>query len=134
MIIAQNIIDQIIAHAKREGPIEACGYLAGIDDRLTTFYEMKNIDGREDHFSFDPQEQFAAHKKARQAGLRIIGVYHSHPVTPARPSVEDITLAYDPASLYVIISLMDDRPAVKGFWIRQGKVNEEPLNIEDNKI
>lgn len=131
MIIAQNIIEQIIAHARREAPIEACGYLAGIDDRITAFYEMKNIDGREDHFSFDPQEQFATHKKARQAGLRIIGVYHSHPETPARPSVEDIHLAYDPTPLYVIISLMEGRPAVKGFRIRQGKVNEEPLISED---
>jgi proteasome lid subunit RPN8/RPN11 len=84
MIIAQNIVDQIIAHACREAPIEACGYLGGMDDRITAIYEMKNIDGREDHFSFEPQEQFAAHKKARQAGLKIIGVYHSHPVTPAR--------------------------------------------------
>ncbi|MHB8138138.1 MAG: M67 family metallopeptidase [Smithellaceae bacterium] len=131
MIIAQNIIEQIIAHARHEAPIEACGYLVGIDDRLTTFYEMKNIDGREDHFSFDPQEQFIVHKKARQAGLKIIGVYHSHPVTPARPSMEDITLAYDPASLNVIISLLDDKPVIKGFWIRQGKVTEEPLISED---
>jgi proteasome lid subunit RPN8/RPN11 len=131
MIIARNIIDQIIAHAGREAPIEACGYLGGMDDRITAIYEMKNIEGREDHFSFEPQEQFAAHKKARQAGLKIIGVYHSHPVTPAQPSVEDIALAYDPAALYVIVSLLDDRPVIKGFWIRQGTGNEEPLSIED---
>jgi proteasome lid subunit RPN8/RPN11 len=130
MIIAQNIIEQIIAHARRVAPIEACGYLAGLDNRITAIYEMKNIDGREDHFSFEPQEQFAAHKKARQAGLRIIGIYHSHPVTPARPSVEDIKLAYDPASLYVIVSLADASPVVKGFWIQQGILSEELLNIE----
>jgi proteasome lid subunit RPN8/RPN11 len=131
MIILQNIIERIIAHAQREAPIEACGYLAGTDDRIIEVYVMKNIDEREDHFSFNPQEQFAVHKKARQADLRIIGVYHSHPVTPPRPSTEDIKLAYDPAPLYVIISLMDGQPAVKGFWIRQGTVNEEPLDIED---
>ncbi|MRR18176.1 MAG: M67 family peptidase, partial [Deltaproteobacteria bacterium] len=107
MKIAENIREGIIAHARRVAPIEACGYLAGSQDRITALYEMENIDGREDHFSFDPGQQFAVHKKARQAGLRIIGVYHSHPVTPARPSVEDIKLAYDPASLYVIVSLAD---------------------------
>jgi len=131
MIITENLIEQIIAHAKREAPIEACGYLAGTDHRITAVYELKNIDGREDHFSFDPQEQFAVHKMARQAGLKLIGVYHSHPVTPARPSEEDIKLAYDQASLYVIVSLLENKPAVKGFWIRQGNVNEEPLIIED---
>ena len=134
MIITQDAIERIIAHAEREAPIEACGYLAGTDDWITTFYELKNIDGREDHFSFDPQEQFAVHKKARQAGLRIIGVYHSHPITPARPSAEDIALAYDPASLYIIVSLLGGKPVVKGFWIRQGTVSEESLNVEGNKV
>jgi [CysO sulfur-carrier protein]-S-L-cysteine hydrolase len=131
MIISRNIIEEIIAHARREAPIEACGYLAGFADRITAIYEMKNIDGREDHFSFDPQEQFAVHKKARRRGLKIIGGYHSHPVTPARPSVEDIKLAYDPGSLYVIVSLLENKPAVKGFWIRPETVIEEPLIIED---
>src|SRR5664280_1404233 len=116
MIIAENIIEEITAHARREDPIEACGYLGSVDNRITAIYEIKNIESREDHFSFDPQEQFAAHKKARQAGLKIISVYHSHPVTPARPSAEDIKLAYDPAPLYIIISLMDGKSAVKGFW------------------
>lgn len=131
MIILQNIIERIIAQARREAPIEACGYLGGINDRITEVYEMKNIDGREDHFSFDPQEQFAVHKRARQAGIKITGVYHSHPVTPARPSMEDIALAYDPTPLYVIVSLTEGKPTVKGYWIRQGTVNEEQLNIED---
>lgn len=131
MIIAQNIIERIIGHAKREAPIEACGYLVGMDDRIIEVYVMKNIDGREDHFSFDPQEQFVAHKYARQAGLKIIGIYHSHPATPARPSAEDIKLAAVPAYLYVIISLKEGLPAVKGFWIRERTVTEEPLMIED---
>jgi len=131
MIISQNIIERIIDHAKREAPIEACGYLVGTDDRIIEVYVMKNIDGREDHFSFDPQEQFAAHKNARQAGLKIIGIYHSHPVTPARPSAEDIRLAAVPTYLYVIVSLMEDLPAVKGFWIKERTVTEEPLMIED---
>lgn len=130
MIITRNVIERIIDQSKWVAPIEACGYLAGKDNRISEAYILKNIDGRADHFSFDPQEQFAAHKKARQAGLQIIGVYHSHPVTPARPSVEDLRLAYDPASLYVIISLAEDQPAIKGFWIKQGTVNEEQLIIE----
>ncbi|MEE9914061.1 MAG: M67 family metallopeptidase [Deltaproteobacteria bacterium] len=130
MMITQKIVEAMIAHAEREAPIEACGYLGGLDNGITAIYEMKNVDGREDHFSFDPQEQFAVHKKVRQAGLKIIGVYHSHPATPARPSAEDIKLAYDPAALYVIVSLLATRPDVKAFWIRQGMIDEETLIIE----
>lgn len=129
MIIFKNIIEGIYAQVRLAAPIEACGYLAGSEGRITSYYPLTNIDNREDHFSFDPQEQFVAQKSARREGLKIIGVYHSHPVTPARPSTEDIALAYDPAALYVIVSLMDEKPVIKGFWIRQGMVREEELII-----
>ncbi|MFA5180484.1 MAG: M67 family metallopeptidase [Syntrophales bacterium] len=131
MIIPKNIIAGIFAQAQAAAPIEACGYLAGAGGRVARYYPLTNVDGREDHFSFDPEEQFAAHKSARQEGIGIVGVYHSHPATPARPSAEDIRLAYDPSIVYVIFSLMDGVRTVKGFHIRQGKVEEEPLKIDE---
>lgn len=132
MIIPRNILESLISHARVEAPVEACGYLAGVDNRAVADFPMSNIEGRADHFSFDPAEQFTVHKAARNAGLRIIGVYHSHPETPARPSAEDIRLAYDTEPLYVIISLAGTEPSVKGFRIRQGAVEEEELIIEEN--
>ncbi len=132
MKIKKEIMEQILLHAEKETPIEACGYLMGAEDAITRHYPMTNADGREDHFTFDPNEQFAAHKAARQWGLAILGAYHSHPATPARPSAEDIRLAYDPSLLYVIISLMGERNTTKGFYIKEGIVKEEPLIIEEN--
>lgn len=131
MIILKNIIEGIYAQARLAAPIEACGYLVGSEGRVTRSYPLTNVDNREDHFSFDPREQFAAQKSARREGLRIIGVYHSHPVTEARPSAEDIKLAYDPAIVYVIVSLKDNVPLVRGFHIRQGTVEEETITIEE---
>ncbi len=131
MIIERDIVEHIFAQADREAPVEACGYLAGRDGRVARHYPMTNIDGSADHFSLDPQEQFAVQKAARREGLRIIGVYHSHPASPARPSAEDIRLAYDPAAVYVIISLMNGIKTIKGFRIRGGNVEEEPLIIEE---
>jgi proteasome lid subunit RPN8/RPN11 len=132
MIIPRDILEHIFFQAAQEAPIEACGYLAGADRRVIRHYPMTNIDQSEEHFSFDPKEQFAAYKAARKDGLQIIGVYHSHPATPARPSAEDIRLAYDPEVVYVIISLLDGARTIKGFTIRQGKVEEKPLFIEEN--
>lgn len=131
MIIAKNIIEGIYAQAQSAAPVEACGYLAGSGGRVTGYYPLTNVDNREDHFSFDPREQFAAQKSARRDGLQITGVYHSHPVTEARPSAEDIKLAYDPDVIYVIVSLQDSFPVVKGFRIRQGIVEEEIITIEE---
>ena len=133
MIVPWEIVKGMIDHAVREAPIEACGYLAGPDGgAVKRMYALTNIDARADHFSFDPKEQFAVHKAARQEGFRILAVYHSHPATPARPSEEDIRLAYDPALIYVIVSLAEGEALVRGFRIRQGIVEEEPIIIEEN--
>ncbi len=136
MIIPETVQIAMIAHARREAPIEACGYLVGAEGLVHEAHAMTNADAREDHFSFVPEEQFAAFKKVRQADLQIVGVYHSHPATAARPSAEDVRLAYDPGLLYVIISLEGREATVKGFRIRQGTVEEEPLtdaNAEEKR-
>lgn len=125
MKIPQKIVDEIFDQAREETPLEACGYLAGTGDMVQARYPMTNIDQSEEHFSFDPKEQFAAVKQARAAGLSLLAVYHSHPASPARPSEEDIRLAYDPQMLYIIASLQDFY--IKAFRISEGKVAEELL-------
>jgi proteasome lid subunit RPN8/RPN11 len=132
MIIPGNIIEALFEQAGRKAPVEACGYLAGIDGRVSKHYPMTNIEGRNDHFAFDPKEQFAVHKSSRDEGLTVIGVYHSHPASPARPSREDIRLAYDPTVVYIIVSLMDGIKMMRGFRIIKGQVEEEPMIIEEN--
>lgn len=129
MKIPKEIIDAIFEHATTQAPVEACGYLAGKDDRVLTYYRMTNMDHSEEHFSFDPEEQFRVIKATRKEGIKLIGVYHSHPVTPARPSKEDIHLAYDPAIIYVIVSLADNKKTIKSFRINGKEVTTEPLEI-----
>ncbi len=133
MIIDRGIMTEIIAHAEKEAPVEACGYLAGAGGRITRHYRLMNAEGREDHYTADPVEQFAVYKAVRREGLQIIGAYHSHPVTPARPSAEDIRLAQDPHLLYVIVSLAGGQRTVKGFWIKGGEVEEELLTVEEKE-
>ncbi len=129
MEIKKNILNNIIAHAKVVAPIEACGYLASQDDIVCKHYELTNVDASEEHFTFDPAEQFATVKDARANGLDVRAVYHSHPVTPARPSQEDIKLAYDPDISYVIVSLEDGEGYVKSFKIKDAQVTPEDIEI-----
>jgi proteasome lid subunit RPN8/RPN11 len=72
-------------------------------------------------------------RKARELGIAIIGNYHSHPETPARPSVEDIKLAYDPEIIYVIVSLSQSKPVVKAFSFKKGKVEEIIISVINEK-
>ena len=129
--IPQRIIDGIIEHALQGLPEEVCGYLAGNGKNIIRHYRMTNIDHSPEHFSFDPAEQFKVLREARKEGLEIIANYHSHPATPARPSVEDIRLAFDPQISYVIVSLSSDIPVVKSFLIRNGVVEKEEIQISD---
>lgn len=114
--------DEIIHHSMGELPHEACGLLAGRADeekkRVEKVYFLRNTDQSPEHFSMDPQEQFAAVKDMRVNGWVLLGNFHSHPATPARPSQEDIRLAFDPAKSYLILSLMDRQNQVlKSFLV-----------------
>jgi len=128
--IPENIFDQIIQQAKEEAPIEACGVLAGIDNKVEQIYKMTNADQSNDHFMMVPEEQFKVSKDIRAAGLKMLAIYHSHPESPARPSQEDIRLALTPDVIYVIVSLQDERnPVLKGYIIENSMPEEIPVKI-----
>jgi proteasome lid subunit RPN8/RPN11 len=127
--IKKKVMTALFDHATRELPYEACGYLAGKDNQVCKHYELTNMDQSEVHFSMDPKEQFAAVKDMRDQGLKLSGVYHSHPAGPTHPSAEDIRLAHDPDIIYVIVSLAETKPFVSAFSIRRGEVTLEPIEI-----
>jgi proteasome lid subunit RPN8/RPN11 len=130
--IDKRIVDNIVLHAGRELPIEACGYLAGKGGTVIAHYEMTNADASVEHFSFNVQEQFAVLMDVRSKKMEILAVYHSHPATPARPSGEDIALAHDPGVSYVIISLAGSREDIRSFRIVDGIVEHEVIVVMDD--
>lgn len=129
MKISKKIINKIYDHGRKEAPIEACGYLGGINNEVVNYYPMHNIDQSNEHFTFDPQEQFDVMKKVRTEQLEVLAVYHTHPESPARPSAEDIRLAFDPGIVYVILSLLEDKKNIKAYKIIKGQVTEKKLII-----
>ena len=129
LTIPESIYRQMVAQARAEAPIEACGILAGRHGAVEKLYEMTNADGATDHFMMAPGEQFAVVKDMRSAGLGMLAVYHSHPASPARPSEEDIRFGLMPGMTYIILSLLDAEPVVKGFLIDNGEVSETPVTV-----
>ncbi|MBW2220250.1 MAG: M67 family metallopeptidase [Deltaproteobacteria bacterium] len=128
--IPGDIFEQMVQQAKAEAPIEACGILAGRGGGVEKLYQMTNTDQSHDHFMMEPQEQFKVVKDIRAANLEMLAIYHSHPETPARPSVVDIRLALTPGVVYVIVSLKDAEPVTKGFLIENNSVIEVPVEIK----
>lgn len=127
--ITAETIQALVAHGEQEKPNEACGYLAAGDGIVVSHFPLTNVDHAHDHFTMDPREQFACVKEIRRRGLMVSGVYHSHPETPARPSAEDIRLAFDPTISYVIVTLLPDQERVRSFRITNGKVEEEKVIV-----
>lgn len=127
--IPQQIINDLFDHAKTGLPEEVCGYLAGTYREVTRQFRLTNMDHSNEHFSFDPNEQFQTVREARKVGLQILANYHSHPETPARPSQEDIRLAFDPNISYVIVSLAAEVPDIKSFRIQNGEVEKEEILV-----
>ena len=125
--------DKILAHARSEAPVEACGLIAGriegTDKIVEKVYILTNTDHAEEHFTLDPREQLAAVKDMRANGLVQLGNWHSHPVSPSRPSDEDKRLAYDSTASYMILSLMDNTPVLNSFHVENNEATKEDLKI-----
>ena len=129
MKIKKDILEQIYAQAESGLPNEVCGYLAGKDGEVLKHYELTNIDASPEHFTMDPKEQMTVVKDVRAQGFLMMACYHSHPETGARPSDEDIRLAYDSKISYVIISLKEGKQDIKSFKIVGTDVAKEALEI-----
>ncbi len=120
--------NEMIDLARRDSPIETCGYLSGSGEVAKEVIPLTNIDHSAEHFSFDPKEQFKAVKDARAKGHELIAVYHSHPASPARLSAEDLRLANDPRIVYLIVSLQNpEEPVLKAFKVNSGVAAEVPM-------
>lgn len=133
--LSKELYQKMEADAKDRAPKEACGLIGGLVDEekieVKSIYSLKNLDQAEDHFSMDPKEQFKVVKELRKKGQSLIGNYHSHPLTPARPSDEDKRLAYDEDLIYFILSLQNEAN-LKAFKIKdQTEVEEIEIIKED---
>ncbi|WP_270367115.1 M67 family metallopeptidase [Eubacterium ramulus] len=133
--LAQSDFDTMVDWAKEHLPEESCGLLGGTKDgdvrTVKKVYYLTNIDHTNEHFSMDPKEQLKAIKDMRVNGLTPLGNWHSHPETPARPSQEDIRLAYDSTASYLILSLMDaEHPVLHVFTIVDGTPTKDEIVYE----
>lgn len=127
--VASQVLDEIVAHARQDAPIEACGYLAEKDGLVDRVVRLTNADHSPEHYTLIPAEQFAALRALRAEGYELRAVYHSHPASPARMSREDLRLAYNFGLSYVIVSLAGSTPEVKSFTVKEEQVFPEELVI-----
>lgn len=130
LIICQEILDQLAAHAVQHYPDEACGLLIGGrgQDSVTEFIALRNVYG-EMHAKYpetyprtartayliDPREQQRLFEDAAKNGQEVKAIYHSHTDHDAYFSQEDRLVAAPwgepnyPGVSYIVVSVWDGK-------------------------
>jgi proteasome lid subunit RPN8/RPN11 len=114
--------------------MEGAQHLSSFDAAKAAHLErLSPAERAEIAFVMDMQDFSAAKKDMRSKGLDLQVVYHSHPQDPARPSSTDIKIASDyeeiwpkinlPTPAYLLVSLMQAKPDIKTYWIKNGSVS-----------
>ena len=126
MRISKADWDALVAHARDEAPNECCGWLRGRDGSVDEVRRAENLRASPYGYELDGKSLLAANE-ADDEGFEV-GIYHSHPRSPAEPSQTDINLAYYPHWSYLIVSLAGE-PSVRAWRIADGRVEEEELVV-----
>jgi proteasome lid subunit RPN8/RPN11 len=127
VVIPAAVRDEIVAHARAGLPNEACGILAGLDGRVERFFPAESDEPSPYYYRIESRDQIRIINAIDDAGLDLIGIYHSHTSSPAFPSRTDAEQAFWPDAVYVIVSLADAEADVRGYRIRDMEVAEEEL-------
>jgi proteasome lid subunit RPN8/RPN11 len=156
LIFPEALRQELIAHARAGDPDEVCGILAGREHAVERVFRITNTahqigaergvfrhrqtgvatEGRPGvHYYMDPRDQLRVYNEIDALGLDLIGYYHSHTHTEARPSPTDIRLATDSQAHWVLVSLEDaQHPSVRAWRIEKadpadeaGTLTEVPL-------
>lgn len=121
----------MLNHVKSSYPYECCGLLlgktagAGGKEVMEIFKaENLNKERANDRYELNPKDFLRADKHGAEKNLQIVGIYHSHPDHPARPSAVDTERAWEAYS-YVIV-------AVKGG--KESEANSFVLNSETRQF
>jgi proteasome lid subunit RPN8/RPN11 len=133
MVIAADLLDELIAHAHAEAPNECCGMIAcepGQPRRAVRVHRATNTAASPLRYEIDGSEQYRIQSEIEDAGLDLGAIYHSHTRSTPHPSQTDINLAFYPESLYVIVGVAGDEPDVRAYRIVDGRVKEVALTIE----
>jgi proteasome lid subunit RPN8/RPN11 len=131
MKIAQQMIDEMVAHAREDLPNECCGMIGGRDGEATEVIRVANSAASPLRYEMDPQGQYDALKAIEDGGNELLGIYHSHTKSAAYPSQTDVNQAVAwPEQLYLIVSLADpDAPDVKAYWLKDLKIADAEIAV-----
>jgi proteasome lid subunit RPN8/RPN11 len=132
MRISQQLVDEMVAHAREDLPNECCGMVGGRGGEATEVVRVVNAAATPLRYEMDPQGQFNALKTIEDGGNELLAIYHSHTKSAAYPSQTDVNQAVAwPDQVYVIVSLADaDAPDVKAYLLKDLRIADVTLDVQ----
>lgn len=133
LCLSREQAQTIIAHAQDAMPHESCGLIAGRGTRTLEIIPISNVAATpQNTYVMDPAA-LAQHLPAiDQAGLTLIGLYHSHPSGEPLPSQTDIREATFQHTPYVIVGLSKRQPEIAAWQFNGPRVQRVELYIGDH--
>lgn len=132
LVIASDVVDAIVAHARRDHPDEACGVVTGPvgSDRPERFVPMVNAARSPTFYEFDSLDLLRLYREMDDRDEEPVVVYHSHTATEAYPSRTDVAYASEPGAHYVLVSTREpDTVEFRSYRIVEGIVTEEEVRV-----
>ena len=131
LLIRRDLLEQVLAHARRDHPDEACGVIAGPvgSDDAQRLVPMLNAARSPTFYEFDSAELLALYREMDDRDEEPVVVYHSHTATQAAPSRTDVALASEPGAHYLLVSTRSAADEVRSFRIVAGVAEEEPVEV-----
>ncbi|EMD23290.1 MULTISPECIES: Mov34/MPN/PAD-1 family protein [Amycolatopsis] len=130
--IRRELVDEIVAHARRDHPDEACGVIAGPEgsDSPERYIPMLNAARSPTFYEFDSGDLLRLYREMDANDEVPVVIYHSHTATDAYPSRTDVSYASEPDAHYVLVSTKDpDSHQFRSYRIVDGEITEEPVEI-----
>ena len=135
LALPARLVEELVAHARRDHPDEACGVIAGPDyNTPERFIPMVNAARSPTFYEFDSGDLLRLYREMDDRDEVPSVIYHSHTATEAYPSRTDIAYASEPEAHYVLISTRETGTAegpyeLRSFQIVDGVVTEEEVVV-----
>jgi proteasome lid subunit RPN8/RPN11 len=139
LLIPKHVLARIHSQAEKVYPEEGAGFLLGIEgpkrivQDVISFPNSREAGARHNRYLLGPEEYAKAEVEAERRRLDLVGVFHSHPDHPNRPSEFDREWA-QPAFSYVITSVHAGTAVESRSWrLTEDRAHfaEEPIQITD---
>lgn len=118
--LTETAFNDMLKSLENAYPFEGCGFLFGTDEdtREISFVlpvENKKTENKRRRFEISPLDYMKAERHALENNMNLLGIFHSHPDHPAKPSEHDLKQAV-PFFSYIIVSVENGKSVHATSW------------------